>query len=105
MMHDVMSVKPCGKYISQTACKKIYLTTPELLNKYIEFLSNSKSCDNKYTVKSLLVAAATINFRGFLLRPQIKGGYYLRAATNTKIPKNYVKRHRKWTILPFLTLF
>ena len=46
-----------------------------------------------YTVKSLLVAAATINFRGFLLRPQIKGGHYLRAATNTKFPKNYVKMH------------
>ena len=37
------------------------------------------------TVKSLLVAAATINFRGFLLRPQFKGGDYLRAATIRKI--------------------
>ena len=104
MMHDVMSVKPCGKYISQTACKKIYLTTPELLNKYIEFLSNSKSCDNKYTVKSLLVAAATIDFRGLLLRPQIKGGHYLRAATNTKFPKNYVKMDYFCYFYPFFNL-
>ena len=97
MMHDVMSVKPCGKYISQTACKKIYLTTPELLNKYIEFLSNSKSCDNKYTVKSLLVAAATIEFRGFQLRPLIKSGHYLRAATIKNILKNGNKMAKNCT--------
>ena len=39
------------------------------------------------TVKSLLVAAATIDFRGFLLRLQLKGGHYLRAATIIVIQK------------------
>ena len=34
-----------------------------------------------YTVKFLLVAAATIHFRYFFLRLQFKGGLYLRAAT------------------------
>ena len=49
-----------------------------------------------YTVKSLFVAAATIGFdeifrqnllskNCFLLRPLFKGGYYLRAATISKI--------------------
>ena len=34
-----------------------------------------------HTVKSPIVAAATINSRVFLLRPQFKGGLYLGAAT------------------------
>ena len=29
-----------------------------------------------HTVKSLLVAAATINFKAFLVRPLFEGGYY-----------------------------
>ena len=48
-----------------------------------------------HTVKSLLVAAATIFFRGSYVRLLIKGGLYLRAATISNFPKNYVKLEPK----------
>ena len=46
---------------------------------------NSKTCVliEMPTVKSEFVAAATILFEALLLRPQFKGGLYLRAATNS----------------------
>ena len=62
-------------------------------------------CKNIHTVKSLLVAAATIEFRAFLLRPQIKGGYYLRAATIRYILKNGKKMAKKALNEPFYPIF
>ena len=56
-----------------------------------DFCQNIEYKHNQHTVKSLLVAAATIKIRSFLLRPLFKGGYNLRAATNKKFVRNLTK--------------
>ena len=59
---------------------------------FVDFISifqaHTQAKGKECTVKSLLVAAATILFGTFTLRPLFEGGFYLRAATiatNAKI--------------------
>ena len=56
--------------------------------------------DKQTTVKTLLVATATIDFDDLLLRPLFEGGYYLRAATNNDFTVyrhgTYKDSHLNW---------